>query len=320
MRIGIFVSTRGASDLEAWLERFAPIEEAGFHTAWVGQIFEYDALTLLALAGRITRRIELGSWVVPSYPRHPSSLALQALTAQAACGGRLLLGIGVSHAAVVEGKLGLDFSRPLRHMREYLSVLKPLLAGQTARFEGGEFQVSLRLRTPAQLPPPLWLAALGPRMLGLAGAEADGVAIWLGGPRYLEEFALPRIRAAAQAAGRASPRVAAGLPVAVADASRARASAEALLAPSSSLPAYREVLARAGVRSPGQVAICGSAAEVERQLADLAALGVSDFNAVPFPVEGDPGAPARTQELLAGLARRESPRAPALPRAASEPG
>ncbi len=304
MRIGIFVSTRGASDLEAWLDRFALLEQAGFHTAWVGQVFEYDALTLLALAGRLTRRIELGSWVVPSYPRHPSSLALQALTAQAACRGRLLLGIGASHRAIVEGKLGLDYSRPLSHLREYLSVLKPLLAGQAARFEGREFRVSLHLHTPAQPAPPLWLAALGPRMLELAGAEADGVAVWLGGPRYLGEFAVPRIHAAARAAGRAAPRIAAGLPVAVADAARARSSADAVLAPSSALPAYRDVLAREGARSPGQLAICGSAAEVERQLAGLAALGVSDFNAVTFPVEGDPGAPARTQELLAGLARR----------------
>ena len=132
------------------------------------------------------------------------------------------------------------------------------------------------------------------------------MAIWLGGTRYLEEFALPRIRAAAQAAGRALPRIAAGLPVAVADVDRARASAEAMLAQSSALPAYREVLARAGARSPGQLTICGSAAEVERELAGLAALGVSDFNAVTFAVEGDPGAQARTQELLAELARREA--------------
>ncbi len=304
VRIGFYVSTEGAAPVDALLRRFERAEALGFQTAWVGQIFDHDALTLLALAARATRSIELGTWVVPIQPRHPSVMAQQALTVQAASGGRLLLGVGVSHAAVIEKRLGLPYTSPAQRMREYLAVLEPLLAGRGVDFEGETLRVSLTLGTKAK-PPPVLVAALGPQMLRLAGEVADGVAIWLGGPRYLSRYALPRIREAAQVAGRQAPRVACGLPVALADdEKRARASAEAFLGPSSRLPAYRRVLEREGADTPGAVAVVGDEDAVGEQLSRLAELGVDDFNAVPFAVEGEPDAVPRTQEFLAGLARR----------------
>jgi F420-dependent oxidoreductase-like protein len=303
VRIGFYVSADGATPVDGLLRRFERAEALGFQTAWVGQTFDHDALMLLALAARATRRIELGTWVVPIQPRHPSVLAQQALTLQAASAGRLVLGVGVSHAAVIEKHLGLDYDRPALRVREYLAVLAPLLAGEAVRFEGDTVRASLRLGLRAE-PPPVFLAALGPQMLKLAGELADGVAIWLGGPRYLERYAIPRIRAAADAAGRPLPRIACGLPVVVtADAAKARAAAEAFLAPSSRLPAYRRVLEREGAATPAAVAIVGDAAGVGEDLQRLSELGVSDFNAVPFAVEGDADAVPRTQELLAELAR-----------------
>jgi F420-dependent oxidoreductase-like protein len=300
--MGFFVSADGATPIDALLRRFERAEALGFHTAWVGQLFDHDALTLLALAARATRRIELGTWVVPIQPRHPAVLAQQALTVQAASGGRLALGIGVSHAAVVEARLGLSYARPALRMREYLAVLKPLLAGESVEFRGETVSAALALGVRAA-PPPVFLAALGPQMLSLAGAAADGVAIWLGGPRYLARYALPRLREAAGAAGRALPRVACGLPVAVTrDAAAGRAGAEAFLARSSRLPAYRRVLEREGAASPGALALVGDEAAVGEALENLAALGVSDFNAVPFAIEGDPDAVPRTQEFLARAA------------------
>ena len=254
MRIGIYVSGRGRPDVASLLARFERAEEAGLQTVWVSQLFDYDALTVLALAGRATSRIELGTWVVPTFPRHPSALAQQALSVQAASGGRLALGIGLSHRAVIEKRLGLDYSKPVRHMREYLSVLNPLLRGDSVRFDGEQYRVSLALDVPVASPPPVLVGALGPQMLGLAGRSADGVAIWLGGPRYLEEFALPRVRRAAQQAGRPAPRIVCGLPVAVTrERAAARAAAARLLAQSSRLPSYRAVLEREGaaVRASG---------------------------------------------------------------------
>jgi alkanesulfonate monooxygenase SsuD/methylene tetrahydromethanopterin reductase-like flavin-dependent oxidoreductase (luciferase family) len=183
-------------------------------------------------------------------------------------------------------------------------VLRPLLAGERIEHRGPRYRVALRLHVAAEPPPPVFLAALGPRLLDLAAERADGVAIWLGGPRYLEQFALPRLRAAAERAGRPLPRIACGLPVAlVGDVARARAAAETFLARSARLPAYQRVLEREGARSASSVALVGSEADLERGLREIAALGVSDFQAACFPAEGDPEAPARTRAFLAELAR-----------------
>ena len=303
MRIGVYVTDRGAPGPAAWVARCERAEAAGFHTAWAGQMFGHDALTLLALAALRTHRIELGTWVLPIQPRHPVALAQQASTVQSAAAGRLVLGLGVSHAEVVEKRLGLAWRAPIQHMAEYLDVLLPLLRGEPLDHGGEQYRVSLQLDT-AGAPPPVFLAALGPRMLELAGARADGVALWLCGERALEGFALPRILAGARAAARPAPRIACGLPVAVtADAARARTSAEAFLARSAKLPAYRRVVAREGAASPGELAITGDEAAVAARVARLAALGVTDFTAVPFPVEGDPDAVDRTWQCLSELSK-----------------
>lgn len=299
MRIGVYVSAGAGEPLETVLARFQRAERLGLHTAWAGQLFDWDALTLLALASQRTRTLELGSWVVPIQPRHPTALAQQALSIQAASGGRLLLGLGVSHEAVVSGRLGLTYAHPLRHMREYLRVLRPLLEGRAVEHDGDLYRVSVQVGVPGAAAPPLLVAALGPEMLTLAGRMADGAAIWLGGPRYLESFAIPRLLRGARSAGRPPPRIACGLPVALTrNAEHARESAEAFLAPSSKLPAYRRVLEREGAPSPGAVAVVGDEGELTRRFAGLAALGVTDLVAVTFRVDGEPDAAARTLEFL----------------------
>ena len=108
----------------------ASLRDAGIETAWASQIFGYDALTALAVIGREVPGIDLGTAVVPTYPRNPVMLAGQALTVQAATGGRLTLGIGLSHQVVIENVFGQSFDKPARHMREYLSILMPLLEGE----------------------------------------------------------------------------------------------------------------------------------------------------------------------------------------------
>jgi F420-dependent oxidoreductase-like protein len=304
MRIGLYISAGAGTPIDAILARFERAEADGFHTAWAGQLFDHDALTLLALAARATRRIELGSWVVPAPLRHPAVLAQQALTAQAASDGRLLLGVGVSHAEVVARRFGEPFAHPARHMREYLEVLSPLLAGERVEHAGERYRVSLQLGRLGANPPPVLLAALGPAMLRLAGAATDGAPIWLGSRRYLETFAIPRLREAAQDAGRPAPRIACGFAIAVTrDEAAARESAGAFLARSAKLPAYRRVLRRGGLARPSDAAIVGDEDAAARELSALAGIGVTDFNAVLFAVEGDPDAPARTQTFLAGLAR-----------------
>lgn len=304
------MGTADGAPLERVLGRFARAEEAGFHTAWAGHLFGFDPLVLLALAGRRTRRIELGSWVVRAHPLHPVALAQQALAVQSACDNRLALGIGAGHPGTVEQRLGLDYGGPARQLREVIAALRPLLAGEATSHSGPRLRAHAKLAVRDARPPPILLAALGPAMLRLAGGAADGVAIWLGGPRYLESFALPRLREAARRAGRGTPRVACAVPVALCrDVARGRAAAEAFLAPSARLAAYARVLEREGATSPADVAITGDERALRRGLARLTDLGVDDLNAVCFPLAGDPEAARRTEALLAEISRASRARA-----------
>ncbi len=306
MRIGLGIGAGvgEGGDLGQMLSAFERAEAAGFHAAWMPNIFGFDAVTMLALAGRVTSTLELGTFVVPTYPRHPVALAQQALTAAAATHGRFTLGIGLSHKVVIENMLGLDYSKPLRHMREYLSVLTPLLDGEQVRHRGVDYRVAARVSVPGASRPAVIVAALGPQMLRLAGQMADGTATWMGGPTYLRETAIPTSRAAAAAAGRPGPRVVSGFPIAVTSRTdEAKEAAATVFANYGALPSYRAVLDIEGAPGPADIAIIGSQAEVEARVRQLAADGVTDFNASLFPVEGDAAASQRTFELLAGLAK-----------------
>jgi len=305
MKIGLGIGITGNEGIDDVIRQIQRAEEAGFDSAWLPNIFGLDAITTIAVAGRETSRIELGTFVVPTYPRHPVAMAQQALTAAAAAGGRFTLGIGLSHRIVIEGMFGLDYSKPVRHMREYLSVLIPLLEGKQVQFRGEEYRVQAQITVPGVSRPSVVVAALGPQMLKLAGRLADGTATWMGGASYLRNTAIPAIRAAAAEAGRPAPRVVSGFPVAVTDyPDRARESAARIFAVYGQLPSYRAVLDVEGAAGPADVAIVGAEAEVEARLRELADAGVTDFNASPFPVDGDPGAVRRTVEFLAA-ARRE---------------
>ena len=189
-------------------------EADGFDSAWCVHFSRgVDALSVLAVSGTRTSRIALGVGIVPTYPRHPLALAQQAATAQAFCGGRLTLGVGVSHRPVIEDLHGISYARPAAHMREYLSVLVPLLREGSVRYRGDFYQVDGGFTVPGTSPVSVLVGALSPLMVQAAGELADGVVTWLAGPRSLGEHIIPRLRAAA--AGRPAPRIVAALPVAV---------------------------------------------------------------------------------------------------------
>src|SRR5438552_3785210 len=182
MEIGVMV---GGSGLAAVVEAVREVAAAGVGRAWVPQVFGVEALTAIAVAGREVPGIELGTSVIPTYPRHPMVLAQQALTTQAAIGGRLVLGIGLSHQVVIEGMFGYSFDKPARHMREYLSVLLPLLRGEQVAFEGDTIKAQGQMTVAEASPCPVLLAALAPRMLQLAGGVADGTITWMAAPKTL---------------------------------------------------------------------------------------------------------------------------------------
>ena len=279
--------------------------QLGAHTFWSSQIFGHDALTVLAVVGREVPGIELGTAVVPTYPRHPMMLAQQALSTQAAINSRgdagLCLGIGLSHKIVVESMWGLSYDKPVRHLKEYLSVLMPLLEGKPVSFAGEEFRVNGGVSVPGSSRPSVLVAALGPQMLRVTGALADGTSTWCVGPKTLAELTIPTLRQAAADAGRPEPRVAVALPVCVTDdVAGARARAAQVFAVYDTLPSYKTMMNREGVDGPGGLAIVGTEAEVRDQIAELASIGVTDFNAGVFAAY--PDEVARTNSVLRELA------------------
>jgi 5,10-methylenetetrahydromethanopterin reductase len=304
MKIGLMVPLPGELPAPgAVVEQIVRAEGMGFHAAWTPNIRGNDALTVLAAAGARTSRIELGTFVVPTYPRHPTALAQQALTTAALTGNRLTLGIGLSHRITMEGQLGFDWSHPIRHMREYLACLLPLLRGETVEFQGEEYQVNgYSLVVPGADAPPVLIAALGPQMLRLTGRHTDGTAIWMGGPHYLAEHAVPILTAAASEAGRPAPRILAGLPVCVTDRpDEARQFAASAFERYGQLPSYRAILDKEGAAGPADVALIGSAEEVSAGIRALASAGATDLAASVFALPGDD--PTPTYDLLRDHAR-----------------
>jgi F420-dependent oxidoreductase-like protein len=304
MKIGIGIGEMSGRpvSLAGLMEQAKEAESDGFATAWVPNIFGLDGITVCALAGQVTQRIELGTAVVPSYPRHPTVMAQQALTANAACDGRFTLGIGLSHQLVIEGMLGMSWARPFSHMKEYVESLLPLLAGEAVAHEGKEYRIHAQLAFEGLQKTNLMVAALAPKMLGLAGAQTDGTITWMTGVKTIRDHVAPRLNQAAEEAGRGRPRIVCGLPVAVCDdAAQAREVAAKFFVIYGSLPSYRAMLDREGAAGPADVAIVGTEDEVREQLAALAEAGVTDFLAAPFPADADSASSlSRTRAFLKG--------------------
>jgi F420-dependent oxidoreductase-like protein len=277
--------------------------DAGFDGFWLPQTFTVDALTALALAGAEVDGIALGTAVVPVQGRHPVPLAQQALTAAQAVGpGRLTLGVGATHAVVSEGVYGIPYRGIVEACAESLEVLGGLLGPEHRAAVEGETltaRATLGLDAPAV---PVLLAALGPRMLEVAGRLADGTVTWMTGRKTLADTVVPSIRAAAERAQRPTPRVVAGLPVIVTDdPTAARDRLRPRLEGAARMPSYRRQVADEGVADVTQLAILGTADEVAEQVLALAELGVTELMADLGP---DPDEVAATTEVLVGLPRR----------------
>lgn len=299
MRIGIFRGDTANGTIDKIVDAAGKANDAGYASFWLPQIFGYDAITALAVVGAQVPRIELGTAVVPTYPRHPVMLAQQALTTQAISGGRLALGIGLSHQVVVEGMYGISFDKPVRHMREYLEILVPLVAKGRVSFTGETLVGNAGLDIRGATPFPILLAALGPKMLELAGSVADGTLTWMTGPATIQSHIVPAITAAAQKAGRPAPRIGVSLPVCVTDdVDAARAAAAQTFEVYGTLPSYRAMLDREGAGGPADVALVGSEQEVQAGVQHLAEIGATDFIANVFGARPERD---RTYALLESL-------------------
>lgn len=293
MKIGLFTQPLSVDDAVSDIRAAA---DGGFRSAWMPQIFGIDTLTALAVVAREVPGIELGTAVVPTYPRHPMMLAAQARTVQQVAGGRFTLGIGLSHKMVIEGLLGMSYDKPVRHLREYLEILQPLLRGEAVDVSGETLSAHLALEIPDSPPVPTLVAALGAQMLTVTGRLAEGTVTWMTGPATIGSHIVPTVRAAAAEAGRPEPRIVCALPVCVTDdEADARRKAADRFKIYGVLPSYRAMLDREGAAGPADVAIVGDAATVRAGVENIFEQGATEFVAIAYSNRD------ATLEVLAGL-------------------
>ena len=303
MKIGIYGgNVRRNAALTSLVDEIARFEDTGFHSYWMPQVGTFDALTMIALAGQRTSAIELGTAVVPTYPRHPNALAQQAATANALAGGRLVLGVGPSHAPGIEA-LGLRYESPARHIREYVTILQSLATEGRVDFEGRMYRIKAGFACPDAAPFPVVVSALAPLMLKAAGEVADGTVTWMVGRNTIANHTAPRINEAAAAAGRPAPRVIVGLPICVHDdREQATARAQQIFAGYGHLPNYRRQLDAEGLGQAGDIAVVGNEDQVAEALGAYFDAGATEVIASVYPAgEDSRGSFARTHALLRRL-------------------
>jgi F420-dependent oxidoreductase-like protein len=315
VRIGMMVGPergRYSSKVERLLADAQWAEDAGLTSVWVPQIpDDFDALTAAALIGVRTRRIEIGTAVVPVQPRHPIALAQQALSVQAVCEGRLALGLGVSHHWVIDEMLGLPYERPAATLRAYLDVLDQALAGPgLVEVENEMFRVHNPLDITDVSPTPVLLAALGPVMLRLAGERTDGTILWLADERAIGSHVAPAITSAAEAAGRRAPRIVAGVPVCLCRDDEVEVAVHRtnrILSESEISPNYQKLLDLGDARTVGDILAAGSEASIARRLRSFADAGTTDLSVriVPIGESRDEklASAQRTRDYIASIAR-----------------
>jgi F420-dependent oxidoreductase-like protein len=302
VRIGIIQGTGGQKTLAGLVDAVVQAENDGFASCWLAQIFAHDALTAIALAGQRTSRMEIGTAVVPTYPRHPHSLAQQAATVNVAIGHRLALGVGRSHQIVIESMFGIAYEKPITHMREYLTIVRDLVNTGKCSFQGKMYRVNAPLEVPDGKPFPILVGALMPKMLELCGELCDGTLTWMTGPTHLSKNVVPVLGAAAKTAGRSMPRVVSSLPICVTnDVAGAREIAAKAFQVYGVLPVYRACLDAEGVAGPADIALIGDEKTVRTGLERMRDAGASDFYAAIFPDKEGARSTARSYELLKSL-------------------
>lgn len=270
----------------------------GFTSYWLAEhpTGGFDALTVLGAIGDKVPSIELGTAIIPTFPRHPLTLAGQTLTTRSIVGERLTLGIGLSHESMM-AQLGIGFDRPVLHLREYLSILMPLLEYGEVSFQGELYSCEAKIFSAPQSSCPVVVAALGEQTLKVTGHRTSGTTLAWVGPKTIRDHIIPNISAAATAAGRQAPRIISTLPVCVTDDIEAiSALINKRLGTYGELPSYRAMFEREGVTSPAELALIGDEDTVMERLQNLADAGVTDFIASEFTTS--PEQARRTRDLL----------------------
>jgi F420-dependent oxidoreductase-like protein len=271
--LGTFISV--GRSLENALDRVRMAEQLGYHSVYTTHLAGRDSLTVLAAYAQATESIRLGTGVLPIYSRTPVATAQQAVTIDEISGGRLTLGIGVSHQVTVENWYGNHIARPVAEMREYVAALRAMFGGEDPP-EAQTFPTRFHFLGIEPRPDlPIYVAALSPKMLELAGEVADGVILWLCNPDYIRDVVVPHVREGRRKAGKDLDGfdIVAAVPTAVTEeVDGARATLRADLSPYFLLPFYRTMIERSGYEA--DVRLFDEA--MERGDASAAAIAISD--------------------------------------------
>jgi F420-dependent oxidoreductase-like protein len=247
MGLGSFVSV--GRSLDTALERVRLAERLGYESIYVTHIASRDSLTILMAYAAVSERVRLGTGVMPIYSRNPVTTAMSAATVDEYSGGRLVLGLGVSHRPVVESWYADEIGKPVREMREYVGVVRAILRGEDPP-HGEKFRSDFHLMGfEARDDLPIYVAGLSPGMLRLAGEIADGVVLWLCNPNYIRDVVVPTVTEGRERAGKGLDGfdIVAAVPSAVTDdPDDARAKLSQDLVPYFALPFYRAMIERSG--------------------------------------------------------------------------
>jgi len=308
-RIGLVVA---GADSRAVVDRIVAAEAAGVPRIWMTQgAAAPDTMSIFAAAAARTASIGLGTAIIPTYPRHPVTLAQQALTITDLAPGRLRLGVGPSHRPIIEGVYGLSLDAPMAHLREYVAILRELMHDGASERQGEFYRVRATLPRPAGVP--ILISALRAGAFQLAGEVSDGALSWLCPPAYLLGTALPALRAGANAAGRVAPPLVAHVPVALSsDRVAVAAAARAMLGGYARLPFYAGMFADAGFppAPDGTVSdalidglvVSGDEATIEDRLRELLAQGLDELLIMPVPIVDEADERERAARLVGRLA------------------
>lgn len=315
MKLSLFLNEAKRADRA--VDQIVEAEARGFHGVWAPQIMGLDALTLLGAAAGRTERILFGTSVVPTWPRHPVVMAQQALTVSHLSNGRFRLGIGTSHVPVIRDMYGIEFEKPIRHMREYVQIVKSLATTGVVNFQGEQYRVAMGLDIPDERMP-VMISVLSEQMSRTAGAVADGAITWLAPPSYIASTVAPLVREGAAAAGREPPPVVCQVPATAAgDAEGVRKAVRRLFGIYPMLPFYNAMLCKAGLAGAEEALSSGWSDEMidavvpyggedvlRKRAQEYVEAGADEVVYAPFPVGGDwESSLAETMDALTSIAR-----------------
>ena len=274
LAVGTFISV--GRSLETAMQRAAEAERLGYESAYVTHIAGRDSQTVLAAYATRTEKIKLGTGVLPIYSRTPVACAQIAATVDELAGGRSILGIGVSHRVTVENWYGQAIDKPVREMREYATTVRAIFRGEPPPEDNQKFKTNFQFMGYSTRPDfPIYIAALSPAMLRLAGELGDGVILWLCNPDYIRDVVVPEVTTGRERAGKTLEGfdIVAAVPSAVTDEpEQARAKLRKDLVPYFSLPFYRAMIERSGYEDD----VAGFDARMSAGDPDAAVAAISD--------------------------------------------